>query len=81
MAEHEHHGHAAQHEHGSAGHHGAHHHGQQKKRPLHHDWRLWAAVVLMLAAMAAYLLSFDEEFAPGGTGEKVPAAPAPAAGP
>jgi hypothetical protein len=38
-------------------------------------------VVLMLAAMAAYVRSLDEELAPGGTGEKMPAAPAPAAGP
>ena len=28
-----------------------------KRRPIHHDWRLWAAVVLMLGAMVLYVLS------------------------
>lgn len=42
----------------------------------HKDWRLWVVVVLMLVAMAVYVLSLDESIGPGG-GEQpaVPAAP------
>jgi len=72
MADHEHHSHGAQHEHGQAGHHG---HVTHKRRPLHHDWRVWVGVVLMLAAMAMYVLSLDEQLGPAG--ERVPAADAP----
>jgi len=51
-----------------------------KPRGLHRDWRLWAGVVLALVAMAIYVLSMDESFWPGGSGQPVPAdAPAPAA--
>lgn len=32
---------------------------------LHKDWRAWTVVVLMLAAMAGYILSMDEEIVPG----------------
>jgi hypothetical protein len=41
---------------------GAHLHGEHHKpqgRKLHKDWRLWLMVVLMLAAMAVYLLTLD----------------------
>jgi hypothetical protein len=59
-----------------------HHHSNQehphqthKKRPIHHQPIVWFAVVLMLAAMAWYVLSFDEALAPGvGTEPQVPAA-------
>jgi len=45
------------------------------KRPIHHDWRLWVAVVLMLAAMGAYVATMDEAIVPGEpVGEEVPAA-------
>jgi hypothetical protein len=40
----------------------AHFHGEHHKpqgRKLHKDWRLWLMVVLMLAAMAIYLLTLD----------------------
>lgn len=71
---HEHHAHDEQHEHQHGGkHHG---HATHKRRPIHHDWRLWTAVILMLAAMSAYVLSLDEALGPRG--EKEPAAPAPA---
>jgi hypothetical protein len=30
------------------------------RRKLHKDWRVWAAVVLMLAAIMIYVLSLDE---------------------
>jgi hypothetical protein len=35
------------------------------KRGLHRDWRLWLAVILMLAAMAAYVMTMDESLLPG----------------
>lgn len=50
------------HEH-TAGHHQDH---KPKKRPPHKDWRAWVVVVLMLAAMAAYVMSFDESINPEG---------------
>ncbi len=53
-------------------------HGQRKPG-LHKDWRVWTAVVLMLAAIVAYIMSKDEEIQPGdagpnNTGERMPAA-------
>jgi Ca2+/H+ antiporter len=57
-------------------HHGSHAHAKQKK--IHHDWRFWVlivAVVLMLLAMAMYVLSLDESLRPGAGGEpEIPAA-------
>lgn len=38
----------------------------KKKQELHKDWRTWTAVILMLVAMLAYILSEDESLAPGG---------------
>jgi hypothetical protein len=58
-------GHGTKHEHRSPG-----------WRP-HRDWRVWA-VVLMLVAMAVYVLSLDDSIWPGGVG---PAVPAPADAP
>jgi len=43
-----------QHDHG-------HHHGPSRRK-LHHDWRLWLVVGLMLAAMLMYVLSDNERF-------------------
>ena len=48
-----------------------HHHGGSQKhtyrenqkpywRRLHKDWRLWVAVILMLAAVLIYVLTLDE---------------------
>ena len=49
--------------------------GRSSSRGLHKDWRAWAVVLVMLAGMAAYVLSFDEEDQPGGaTAPAVPAA-------
>ena len=54
-----------------------HPHGPAWKR-LHRDWRAWVVVFLMLAAMAAYVLSDNEALRPGGgVGQPVPAAPGP----
>ncbi len=54
------------HEHsGSSGHtHG--HGGKSGAARLLKDWRLWVGVVLVLAAMTAYILSMDESIQPAG---------------
>ncbi len=61
------------HEHSHSGHE---HHGQpQKKRPIHHDWRFWA-VIAMLVGIVIYIMTLDEAVAPGvKPGQEVPAAP------
>lgn len=43
---------------------------------IHKDWRAWVAIVLMLGAMATYVLTMDESIRPGmeGPGEEMPAA-------
>jgi hypothetical protein len=58
------------HEHGHHEHHAG--HGATKK--IHHDWRFWA-VVLMLVGMGVYVLTNDESLLPGGQEQ----APVPAA--
>ena len=61
------------------GHAHSHAHSGEHHRPgwqPHRDWRVWG-VVLMLIAMAAYVLSQNEALSPVGDGEAVPAAPAP----
>jgi hypothetical protein len=61
------------HDHKHAGH--EHHRNQSsRKRPIHHSWWFWGAVVLMLGAMVAYVMTMDEAVGPGGKGESVPAA-------
>jgi hypothetical protein len=35
-------------------------HHSAKRKPFHHDWQFILAVVVMLAAIAAYVLSEDE---------------------
>jgi hypothetical protein len=37
------------------------------------DWRMWTVVALMLAAMAVYILTLDNEVAPGEAGQPMPA--------
>ena len=54
MTKHDHHANGSKHEHKS------------NKRGVHKDWRTWTAVTLMIVAMAAYVLSFDESLQPGG---------------
>ena len=51
--------------------HGNDHHGTvddraTNKKMIHHDWRFWTAIVLMLLAMVGYVLSLDESLPPGG---------------
>ena len=58
-----------QHDHG-------HRHGPPRRK-LHHDWRLWLVVGLMLVAMLMYVLSDNERFGLGrGTGKISPPVPA-----
>jgi hypothetical protein len=62
------------HEHSNADH-KHHNHQTHPKRPLHQDWRLWTVVVVMLVAMAVYVMTMDEAVAPGvKPGAQVPAA-------
>jgi hypothetical protein len=53
-----------EHEHG--------HHQSSSHRKLHHDWRLWLVVGLMLAAMLVYVVSDNERFGLGGGTAKTP---------
>jgi hypothetical protein len=60
-------------------HHGHHDHSHAQHKSgggLHKDWRAWTVVLIMVAAMAVYILSFDEEISPNGgpLQEEVPAA-------
>lgn len=65
-----------QHEHGHKhDHHHEHGHQHSKNQGLHKDWRMWAIVILMLAAMFAYVASMDESIVPGDPAEpRMPAA-------
>jgi len=47
-------------------HHGHHNHQTHPRRGLHRKWQFWVAVLLMLAAMGAYVASMDESLQPGG---------------
>lgn len=52
----------------------------ETKKGIHKDWRAWVALLLMLGAMTAYVLSFDESglgvkgLERGETGQTVPIA-------
>jgi hypothetical protein len=57
-----------------------HEHSHEPKGPwwkqVHRDWRFWTALVLMVAAMAAYVMTVDESLRPGGgVKQQAPAAP------
>ena len=47
-------------------------HQRSSRRKLHHDWRLWLVVGLMLAAMLVYVVSDNERFGLGGGTAKTP---------
>ncbi len=53
------------HEKHSAGGHAPEHFDKTAERQWHKSWVTWTVVVLMLAAMAVYILSLDNEIAPG----------------
>ncbi|MCO6048077.1 hypothetical protein NG895_29600 [Aeoliella sp. ICT_H6.2] len=55
------HKHAGKHGHAD---HNQHQHHNRRPGP-HKDWRVWTAVVLMLGAMVAYVMSMDESEVPG----------------
>ena len=38
--------------------------GESRVRGLHKDWRVWVALLLMLAAIFAYVLSLDDSIIP-----------------
>jgi len=67
------------HDHSSSSEHKRHHdHPGPLWKRLHRDWRAWVVVLLMLAAMAAYVLSDSESLQPGGkTQQPMPAAAGP----
>ena len=60
-----------------------HQHATAQRRGLHKDWRVWVGVVLMLAAMCAYVFTMDESIQPagqpGGEPDNVPSDTMPAA--
>jgi hypothetical protein len=41
-------------------------HHQQPSKGLHKDWRAWTAIILMLGAMAIYVMTMDESVGPDG---------------
>ena len=53
------------------------HHNPPPRKSLHKDWRVWTAVLIMLAAITAYVLSGDEMF---GLRPRAPQQPPAAAG-
>jgi hypothetical protein len=61
-------------------HHNEHSHGKDHQREhhapkkgIHHDWRFWAAIV-MLVAMGIYVATMDEAIGPDGqVNQEVPA--------
>ena len=38
----------------------------RNKKGLHKDWRAWVVIVLMLAAIAIYVLTLDDSIEPTG---------------
>jgi hypothetical protein len=44
--------------------HSGHHHEDKPRRQFHKDWRVWVAVVVILAAMATYVLTNGEVLRP-----------------
>ena len=46
------------------------------RRTLHKDWRTWAVISLMLAAMGIYVLTLDESVQPVGAFPNAPPAAA-----
>lgn len=46
--------------------HSQHHQQSKPKTQPHKDWRVWTAIILMLAAMFVYVMTDDESLQPGG---------------
>jgi hypothetical protein len=57
-------------------------HPTKPRRGLHKDWRTWAVIILMLAAIGTYVLTLDDSIQPGNAAPKagptvvIPANPA-----
>jgi ferric iron reductase protein FhuF len=49
-------------------------HNRKQGASMHKKWTTWVVVILMLAAMLAYVVSDDEELAPESDGQRMPAA-------
>jgi hypothetical protein len=45
-------------------HHSGHHHDDKPRRQYHKDWRVWIAVVVLLAALGTYVLTNGEVLRP-----------------
>jgi hypothetical protein len=72
------HGHPHGHERGRA----KHSHPTERWRGLHKDWRTWAVIAVMLAAIGTYVLTLDESIQPGsGSRGGQPTAAAPGSPP
>ncbi|MHB9072612.1 MAG: hypothetical protein ACYC6G_03725 [Desulfobaccales bacterium] len=56
------------HPHGHGGNKAPHGHPTElwRGRGLHKDWRTWAVIALMLAAIGTYVFTLDEAIQPGG---------------
>ena len=56
-----------------------HSHGTRSLMGLHKDWRTWAVIALMLAAIGTYVLTLDDSIQPGSAssnaGQTIPANP------
>jgi hypothetical protein len=63
--------------HAGKDHHASHHAHEKPRRQFHKDWRVWTIVIVLLAAMAIYVVTNDEVLRPGpGPQQPVPGAPA-----
>ncbi|MGA9755137.1 MAG: hypothetical protein WBV23_08325 [Desulfobaccales bacterium] len=72
------HGHPHGHERDKA----KHSHPTERWRGLHKDWRTWAVIGLMLAAIGTYVLTLDESVQPGSAArDGLPASAAPGSTP
>jgi hypothetical protein len=57
--------------------HDAEHRRLQAGRPFHKDWRVWTAVILILTALASYVLTNDEVLRPAPPAQQAaPSGPA-----
>jgi hypothetical protein len=56
--------------HGNKDHHRPNQHAAEQaganKKWVHHDWKFWVAIVLMLLGIFAYVMTMDDSLRPGG---------------
>jgi len=58
----------------------SHHEHRPYWKRAHHDWKFWAALVLMLTAMLIYVMTDDLAFVPRIHSRQVPSATAGTSG-